>query len=54
MSASCFLFYDLRLRGARVLSGVLEPAVWQRDAKNDACNFGESVGFGQFAEDMRN
>jgi hypothetical protein len=37
-----------------VLSGVMELAIWQQDAKKEAGNFGDPVGFGQYIEDMRN
>ena len=37
-----------------VLSGVMELVIWQQDAKKEAGNFGDPVGFGQYTEDMRN
>ena len=37
-----------------VRSGVMELAIWQQDAKKEAGNFGDPVGFGQYTEDMRN
>ena len=30
-----------------VLSGVMELAIWQQDAKKEAGNFGDPVGFGR-------
>jgi hypothetical protein len=32
----------------------MEPAIWQQDAKKDAGNFGDPVGFGQYTEDVHN